>query len=45
LCKPWGEPFDPQEVREFIRRERPRVVAYVQAETSTGLFNQGQVIC
>src|ERR1019366_4261038 len=21
LSKPWGEPFDPQEVREFIRRE------------------------
>ncbi len=26
LEKPWGEPFDPQEVREFIRRERPPVV-------------------
>ncbi len=23
LEKPWGEPFDPQEVRDFIRRERP----------------------
>ena len=45
LCKPWGEPFDPQEAREFIRRERPRVVAFVQAETSTGLYNQGQAIC
>ena len=45
LCKPWGEPFDPQEAREFIRRERPRVVAFVQAETSTGLFNQGHAIC
>ena len=45
LCRPWGEPFDAQEVREFIRRERPRVVAFVQAETSTGLYNQGQAIC
>ena len=27
LSKPWGEPYDPQEVREFIRRERPQVVA------------------
>lgn len=45
LAKPWGEPFDPQEAREFIRRERPRVVAFVQAETSTGMFNQGKAIC
>ena len=45
LAKPWGEPFDPQEVREFIRRERPRVVAFVQAETSTGLYNQAKPIC
>jgi len=45
LEKPWGETFDPQEARDFIRRERPRVVAYVQAETSTGVFNQGKAIC
>ena len=44
-AKPWGEPFDPQEAREFIRRERPRVVAFVQAETSTGLYNQAKPIC
>jgi alanine-glyoxylate transaminase/serine-glyoxylate transaminase/serine-pyruvate transaminase len=45
LSKAWGEPFDAQEVREFIRRERPRVVAFVQAETSTGMFNQAKPIC
>ena len=45
LSKPWGEPFDPQEVREFIRRESPRVVAFVQAETSTGMYNQAKPIC
>ncbi len=45
LSKPWGEPFDPQEARDFIRRERPRVVAFIQAETSTGLYNQAQPIC
>jgi len=45
LAKPWGEPFDPQEVREFIRREQPRVVAFVQAETSTGMYNQAKPIC
>jgi alanine-glyoxylate transaminase/serine-glyoxylate transaminase/serine-pyruvate transaminase len=45
LAKPWGEPFDPQEARDFIRRERPRVVAFVQAETSTGMYNQAKPIC
>jgi alanine-glyoxylate transaminase/serine-glyoxylate transaminase/serine-pyruvate transaminase len=45
LAKSWGEPFDPQEVRDFIRRERPQVVGFVQAETSTGMFNQARPIC
>jgi alanine-glyoxylate transaminase/serine-glyoxylate transaminase/serine-pyruvate transaminase len=45
LVKTWGEGFDPQEAREFIQRERPRVVAFVQAETSTGMFNEGRAIC
>src|SRR5579871_1913538 len=45
LAKGWGEPYDPQEVREFIRRERPQVVAFVQAETSTGMYNQARPIC
>ncbi|HMC62012.1 MAG TPA: alanine--glyoxylate aminotransferase family protein, partial [Candidatus Solibacter sp.] len=45
LANAWDEPFDPQEVRDFIRHERPRVVAFVQAETSTGMFNQAKPIC
>jgi alanine-glyoxylate transaminase/serine-glyoxylate transaminase/serine-pyruvate transaminase len=45
LAKGWGEPYDYQEAREFIRRERPRMVAFVQAETSTGMFNQAKPIC
>jgi alanine-glyoxylate transaminase/serine-glyoxylate transaminase/serine-pyruvate transaminase len=45
LAKDWGQPFDPQEVRDFIRREKPRVVAFVQAETSTGMFNQAKPAC
>jgi alanine-glyoxylate transaminase/serine-glyoxylate transaminase/serine-pyruvate transaminase len=45
LSKPWGEPFDPQEVRDFIRRERPQIAAFVQAETSTGMFNHAKPIC
>jgi len=45
LAKEWGQAFDPQEVREFIRREQPQVVAFVQAETSTGMYNQAKPIC
>jgi alanine-glyoxylate transaminase/serine-glyoxylate transaminase/serine-pyruvate transaminase len=45
LEKPWGEVFDDQEARDFIRREKPRILAYVQAETSTGAFQQGKAIC
>jgi alanine-glyoxylate transaminase/serine-glyoxylate transaminase/serine-pyruvate transaminase len=45
LASDWGTPFDYDQVREFIRRERPRVVAFVQAETSTGMFNQAKPIC
>ena len=45
LAKSWGEPYDYQEVRDFIRREQPRMVAFVQAETSTGMFNQAKPIC
>lgn len=43
--KPWGEPFDLHEAADWIRRERPQVVAYVQAETSTGVFTDGKAIC
>jgi alanine-glyoxylate transaminase/serine-glyoxylate transaminase/serine-pyruvate transaminase len=45
LSKAWGEPYDPQEVRDFIRREQPHMVGFVQAETSTGMFNQAKPIC
>ncbi|HUA57322.1 MAG TPA: alanine--glyoxylate aminotransferase family protein [Verrucomicrobiae bacterium] len=45
LAKDWGQPYDPQEAREFIRREQPHMVGFVQAETSTGMFNQAKPIC
>ncbi len=45
LEKPWGEPFDPQQIRDFVRRERPSVVGMVQAETSTGMFNDVRPAC
>ncbi len=34
--KPWGETFTEAEATEFLTRERPQVVAFVHAETSTG---------
>jgi alanine-glyoxylate transaminase / serine-glyoxylate transaminase / serine-pyruvate transaminase len=43
--KPWGEVASDDEAREFIRRERPVVVAFVQAETSTGAFQPSRAIC
>ncbi|MGP8246044.1 MAG: pyridoxal-phosphate-dependent aminotransferase family protein [Bryobacteraceae bacterium] len=42
LSQAWGLPFDAGQAREFILRERPRIVAMVQAETSTGMYNQVQ---
>src|ERR1035441_8710172 len=36
LEKLWGETYTEEEAREFIGREKPKVVAYVHAETSTG---------
>jgi alanine-glyoxylate transaminase / serine-glyoxylate transaminase / serine-pyruvate transaminase len=38
LEKPWGEVFDDQAARDFINREKPRIVAFVQAETPTGAY-------
>jgi alanine-glyoxylate transaminase/serine-glyoxylate transaminase/serine-pyruvate transaminase len=45
LERPWGESFTDDEAVEFIRRERPQVVAFVQAETSTGVFQQSKALC
>jgi len=43
--KLWGETFTADEAGDFIRRERPKVVAYVHAETSTGALQSGEAIC
>jgi alanine-glyoxylate transaminase/serine-glyoxylate transaminase/serine-pyruvate transaminase len=43
--KPWGEVFGDKEAAEFIHREKPQVVTYVQAETSSGAFQRGEAIC
>jgi len=44
LEKPWGAIFTDEEAEEFIRREKPQVVGYVHAETSTGALQSGQAI-
>src|ERR1700686_2695484 len=43
--KNWGEIYTDDEAREFIAREKPKVVAYVHAETSTGALQAGTAIC
>ena len=43
--KPWGETFGDDETRDFIHREKPKIVAYVHAETSTGALQSGKAIC
>ncbi|MGB9610165.1 MAG: pyridoxal-phosphate-dependent aminotransferase family protein [Bryobacteraceae bacterium] len=45
LEKPWGQVFTDAEAREFIHAVRPRVAAYVHAETSTGAHQPGAAIC
>ncbi len=43
--KPWGETWTAAEAREAILREKPNTVAYVAAETSTGVWTDGKAIC
>lgn len=44
LEKAWGEVFTAEEAEEFVQRERPDVVGFVQAETSTGAYQSGREI-
>lgn len=43
--KLWGETYTDDEARDFIQREKPKIVAYVHAETSTGALQSGRAIC
>jgi alanine-glyoxylate transaminase/serine-glyoxylate transaminase/serine-pyruvate transaminase len=36
--RPWGEVFDPAQIREALRHIRPKVLGIVHAETSTGAW-------
>jgi alanine-glyoxylate transaminase/serine-glyoxylate transaminase/serine-pyruvate transaminase len=38
LERPWGEVFDPGQIRDTLKKVRPRALAIVQAETSTGAW-------
>jgi alanine-glyoxylate transaminase / serine-glyoxylate transaminase / serine-pyruvate transaminase len=42
--RPWGEVFSAADADEFIDREKPNVVIFVQAETSTGAYQSGKLI-
>jgi len=35
---PWGEPVDPQQVKNALKNNQPKLVAVVHAETSTGVL-------
>jgi alanine-glyoxylate transaminase/serine-glyoxylate transaminase/serine-pyruvate transaminase len=36
--RPWGEVFDPNQVRDVLHKVRPKALAIVHAETSTGAW-------
>jgi alanine-glyoxylate transaminase/serine-glyoxylate transaminase/serine-pyruvate transaminase len=36
--RPWGEVFDPNQVREVLHKVKPKALAIVHAETSTGAW-------
>lgn len=36
--RPWGEVFDPQQIRDVLQKVRPKVLGIVHAETSTGAW-------
>src|SRR5688500_9870864 len=38
LERPWGQVFEVQAIRETLQKVRPKVLAIVQAETSTGAW-------
>ncbi len=40
----WGEVFTEEQATDAIEREQPQTVAFVQAETSTGVYQSGRAI-
>jgi alanine-glyoxylate transaminase/serine-glyoxylate transaminase/serine-pyruvate transaminase len=43
--RPWGEVFEAREIEDAVARVRPKVVAIVLAETSTGAWQPMKEIC
>lgn len=43
--KPWGEVYGAEETREFLGKHKPKVAAFVHAETSTGALQDPKIIC
>jgi alanine-glyoxylate transaminase/serine-glyoxylate transaminase/serine-pyruvate transaminase len=39
--RPWGEMFDPDEIKTALNQKKYKVLALVHAETSTGVLQQG----
>ncbi len=42
--KPWGQTYSDTEAAAWIAENKPSVVAFVQAETSTGAYQRGHAI-
>ncbi len=43
--KPWGSVYSDEEARAFIECEKPQIVMFVHAETSTGAYQPAAAIC
>ena len=41
---PWGSPIDPSQVKDALKNHKPKIVAIVHAETSTGVLQPLQEI-
>jgi len=41
IDRPWGEAFDPEEVKAALHRKKYKLLAMVHAETSTGVLQPG----
>jgi len=44
LERPWGEVFDLNQIREVLQKTRPKVLAIVHAETSTGAHQPAEAL-
>lgn len=41
IDRPWGEAFDPDEIKATLKQKKYKLLALVHAETSTGVLQQG----